>query len=178
VKISDERQWTWIDRKALGWPSGEWDGEPDKVHWKDEATGLDCLAVRNPRRGNWCGYVAVREDHPAFERDYDAVDVDVHGGITFADFCQEATGPERGICHVPFPGDPDRVWWLGFDCAHAWDHSPEDVKMSEERGGCWRIDRDSQYRTLEYVKSECRSLAGQLALLAAANGEGNGHAGQ
>lgn len=154
------QEWTWIDRAALGWPSGEWDGEPDKVHWKDDETGLDCLAVRNPRRGNWCGYVAVTQGHPYFEKD--GGDFEVHGGITFTDFCHESAGPERGICHVPFPGDPDRVWWLGFDCAHHNDHSPEDVKFEQERGGIWMIDMMSRYRTLGYVKQQCRRLAGQL----------------
>jgi hypothetical protein len=164
------REWRWIDREAAGWPSGEWDDEPDKAHWKDEATGLDCLAVRNSRMGNWCGYVAVAEGHPAFEKGYSEIRapdgnyIDVHGGLTFAGFCQETESPERGICHVPFPGEPARVWWLGFDCAHAWDHSPYDVKRSEE-GGIWRIFYDSSYRTLGYVKHQCRKLAGQLAAL-------------
>lgn len=27
----ETREWTTIDRAALGWPSGQWDGEPDKV---------------------------------------------------------------------------------------------------------------------------------------------------
>lgn len=168
----NSHEWTWIDRAEKGWPAGEWDGEPDKVHWKDEATGHDCLAVRNSHRGNWCGYVAVQEGHPAFGVEYGGVSVpdsdgeldspSVHGGLTFSDFCQDTTGPERGICHVPFPGDPDRVWWLGFDCAHAWDYSPDDAKRANERGGIWRLSCDSQYRTLAYVKNECRRLARQL----------------
>jgi hypothetical protein len=161
--MSDEQSWTWINRSELGWPSGEWDGEPDKVHWKDQQTGLDCLAVRNPRAGNWCGYVAVREGHPAFESSYGSVDVDVHGGLTFAGFCQETDGEHRGVCHVPYPGDPDRVWWLGFDCAHAWDYSPRDAQLAIEGSDCFRQGYDEHYRTLPYVKLECRKLAAQLA---------------
>lgn len=160
--MGDEREWTWIDRETLDWPSGPWDGEPDKVHWKDEATGLDCLAVRHSTRGNWCGYVAVREGHPSFEKGYDNTDADVHGGLTFADFCQETEGPHKGVCHVPYPGDPDRVWWLGFDCAHGWDYSPDDQRRARE-GGIWAISWDSEYRTLAYVRAQCRSLARQLA---------------
>lgn len=165
MNLEPLREWTWIDRKALGWPSGEWDDEPDKVHWKDAATGLDCLAVRNPRRGNWCGYVAVTEGHPAFGNGYSDVDADVHGGLTFADFCQETEGPHRGICHVPFPGEPDRVWWLGFDCAHAWDYCPEDKRLADEKGGCFTIGYDETYRTLGYVRMHCRNLAHQLAAM-------------
>lgn len=154
--------WTWIDRAERGWPSGDWDGEPDKAHWKDAATGFDCLAVRHETSGHWCGYVGVTDSHPAFGKDYDEVSVKVHGGLTFSGLCQETTSPERGICHIPYPGDPDRVWWLGFDCAHAWDYSPNDQKMSDERGYPFTIMSDASYRTLAYVQSECRDLACQL----------------
>lgn len=156
-------QFTTIDRAAKGWPSGEWDGEPDKVQWPDEATGLPCLAVRNRHHGNWCGYVGVTEGHRCFGKDWDGTgDLDVHGGITFGGHCQPGS-EESGICHLPDPGEPDHVWWLGFDCAHAWDHSPDDVKRAEERGGIWAIASDSSYRTLAYVQSQCRKLAEQLA---------------
>ena len=159
----ETKEYTTIDRKALGWPSGEWDGEPDKVQWQDAATGLPCLAVRNRRRGNWCGYVGVTEGHPFYEKDYEnGASADVHGGITFGDFCQPTEDESIGICHVPAAGDPDRVWWLGFDCAHAWDYSPDDKKRADEEGGIWAISHDSHYRTLGYVKSECANLARQL----------------
>lgn len=156
------QEWAGVADRS-GWLPGPWDGEPDKVHWKDAATGMDCLAVRNRHRGNWCGYVAVQESHPAFGRGYGDVDAEVHGGLTFADFCQETAGPGEGICHVPYPGDPDRVWWLGFDCAHAWDYSPSDYASSQNEGGFWRIQSDQSYKTLGFVKAHCRKLAAQLA---------------
>lgn len=163
------REWTWIDRKAEGWPSGEWDGEPDKAHWKDAVTGMDCLAVRHASSGHWCGYVGVPEGHPAFGRDYDDVRIgddewpDVHGGLTFADFCQETTGPERGVCHVPFPGDPDHIWWLGFDCAHSGDRSPRDAAYAAAGKECFRGYFGESYKPLGYVRSQCAKLAAQLA---------------
>lgn len=154
-------QFTTIDRAAKGWPSGEWDGEPDKMQWPDEATGLPCLAVRHQHSGHWCGYVGVTEGHRLFGKSYDeAYDLDVHGGLTFSDHCRPGA-EETGICHTPEPGEPDHVWWLGFDCAHAWDHSPYDAKRSEE-GGIWSMSGDSHYRTLAYVQGQCRKLAAQL----------------
>ena len=30
------------------------------------------------------GYVAVPKDHPYYGRDYDSIDVDVHGGLTYS----------------------------------------------------------------------------------------------
>ena len=152
-----------IDRAALGWPAGPWDGEPDKVQWPDEATGLPCLAVRNPRAGYWCGYVGVPPGHPLHGKDYSEVDFEVHGGLTFADECTPGENEAQGICHVPEPGEPDHVWWLGFDCAHAWDFSPQDRKLADERGYPFLIMDGEQYRTLAYVQQECASLAAQIA---------------
>lgn len=45
------------------WPDGPWRDEPDKVIWVDEATGLDCMIVRN-KMGTWCGYAGVGVQHP------------------------------------------------------------------------------------------------------------------
>lgn len=155
-------EWTTIDRKE--WPAGPWDGEPDKVQWPDEATGLPCIAVRNPRCGNWCGYVGVAEGHPYFEKGYEEPSVEVHGGLTFADACQPHGDEEgKGICHVAGTGEPDRVWWLGFDCAHSGDYSPQDAMYARDRPeSYWRLFPENSYKTLAYVKSECAKLAEQL----------------
>jgi hypothetical protein len=141
-----------------------------------------------------------------YGKDYDRVDVDVHGGLTFASRCTEIT-PEawqtmaakvrawrteaarypsgdaagrlkdwgaalgtfetwaeqargRFICHLPEPGEPDDVWWFGFDCAHYGDLSPS--YDSKYRGH----DELAVYRDLGYVERECANLAAQLAALA------------
>jgi hypothetical protein len=140
-------------------PAGPWDDEPDKAHWVDPETDLDCLIHRNPL-GALCGYVAVPPGHPYYEKDYDDVDVEVHGGLTYADKCREGADPSEGICHVPLPGRPEDVWWLGFDCAHLWDLTPgmEDLGVTLP---------DETYRDFEYVKAEIEQLAKQLAGVAA-----------
>ena len=150
-----------VDR--TGWPSGPWDGEPDKVQWTDAATGLPCVAVRHHMSGNWCGYVGVANDHPAYEKDCADIGVAVHGGgLTFADRCQE--GPEaEAICHVPEPGQSDDVWWAGFDCHHAWDLAPGAVARWTKMGMFPALDAGEVYRDLAYVRAECASLAEQLA---------------
>jgi hypothetical protein len=28
------------------WPPGPWDSEPDDLRWRDDSTGLPCLALR------------------------------------------------------------------------------------------------------------------------------------
>lgn len=51
------------------WGQGPWQDEPDKVQWRDGATGLPCLIVRGPH-GAFCGYVGVLDTHPWHRKDY------------------------------------------------------------------------------------------------------------
>ncbi|MDE2096384.1 MAG: hypothetical protein KGL39_03995 [Patescibacteria group bacterium] len=57
------------------WGGGPWVKEPDKKQWADPATGLPCLAVRHLELGNWCGYVGVSPDHPAYGLHYDGITI-------------------------------------------------------------------------------------------------------
>jgi hypothetical protein len=166
-----ERVYTTRDEKNT-WGDGPWLTEPDKISWTDEATGLPCLIVRGPA-GALCGYVGVSEGHPLFEQDYwgayEVLAETPHGGLTYADHCAE--GPEESaICHIPEPGQPDHVWWFGFDCAHAFDYIPGQAaanrKRYEETGDkLWLdiMDENETYRTVEYVQGEVRGLARALA---------------
>lgn len=139
------------------WGAGDWNGEPDKKQWLDPETGYPCLIVRN-RGGSLCGYVGVPRDHPLYEKDYEDVDVDVHGGLTFAEACAAGGDESRHICHKT-DGD-DHVWWFGFDCAHYLDVSPARVARDKDRG--WRVEWDAAYRNFAYVTKEVESLARQL----------------
>lgn len=61
------------------------------------------------------GYVGVPEGHPWFGRDYYAVDVSIHGGLTY------------GRNHLPVTekdGEPviDGLFWFGFDTCHCNDN--------------------------------------------------------
>ena len=133
--MTDTKEFTSIDKSQ--WGKGEWQGEPDKKLWLDESTGYPCRIVRHGDLGHLCGYVGVPPDHPAFENNYDDVDVECHGGLTYDNFSQ-------------------RVWWLGFDCAHFRDISPgRALRFSAAESG-------ASYKTLSYVESECRKLAKQL----------------
>jgi hypothetical protein len=151
-----------IDKSS--WGPGPWQDEPDRLEWKH--AGLSCLIVR-AQPGHLCGYVAVPPGHPWHGVDYSGrydengesytpspIDVDVHGGLTYAEKCQGK------ICHVPAPGDPDDVWWLGFDCAHLGDTSPK--REAEDRGRGW-FDPMASYKSVPYVRREVERLAEQVA---------------
>lgn len=110
--------------------------------------------------------------HAVLEKDenYDerTMGFEVHGGITFVGPCQEWESECEGVCHVADAGDLQEVWWFGFDCAHAMDLSPRMEALKKELNlpgfsmGKF-FGREEQYRTLEYVEAEIRSLALQLA---------------
>lgn len=166
----ETKEWRYVDKSS--WHAGPWHDEPDKRQWVDEDTGLPCLIVRGPS-GALCGYVGVSRAHPLYGTDYDArvhsncpdgdwcmhsaVDVDVHGGLTFADRCRPGEG-DRGICHVVEPGEDDDVWWFGFDCAHYLDLAPAHSRE-------YAYDPSAAYRGIRYVTNQVTSLAEQLKAL-------------
>lgn len=110
--------------------------------------------MRQEHHGALCGYVGVPRTHPLHRQPVETLepDLEVHGGLTYSGACSGK------ICHTPEPGEPDDVWWFGFDCAHAFDIIPG---MQFGTAG-----PRYEYRTLEYVTKEVNQLAEQLAALA------------
>lgn len=83
--------------------------------------------------------------------------LECHGGITYSGGCD---GP---ICHTPAPGEPENVWWFGFDCGHAGDVTPAMDALLRNLGSRFRDqDRGDVYRDLAYVQAEANRLAAQL----------------
>lgn len=154
-------------REQLKTLPGPWNEEPDSEEWYSP-TGLPCLVVRGAF-AQWCGYVAVPPGHP-WHGKYNELDVDVHGGLTYASACA------GHVCHVPRPGEPDNVWWLGFDFGHGGDFSPGLAVQSDRMrslvkglpGEPYEVSPFSfdtfdarNYATLARVKAECERLAQQ-----------------
>lgn len=131
-----------------------WENEPAHVEFRH--CGLPCLLHRGPL-GAWCGYVAVPPGHPLHGCSYSTPDISVHGGLTYADECAGA------ICHVPDPGEPDNVWWFGFDCAHGGDIVPKFVDLETIPETSRMFFQEGVYRDMAYVTRETRELAEQLA---------------
>jgi hypothetical protein len=141
-----------MDKSA--WGAGPWQDEPDRLEWRDAATGLVCLITRNPFMGNLCGYVGVPQSHPLAGREYHELEnIHAHGGVNYAAPC------EGNVCHVPQPGEED-VYWFGFDCAHGYDLAPGMAAIMPED---MRRTMDTPYRDFAYVQDQCARLAAQLA---------------
>jgi hypothetical protein len=137
----------------------------------DESYVADGIVAHN------CGYCGVPPGHPLHGGKGD--ELEVHGGITYSAPCQ-VDGP---ICHVPLPGEPDDVFWLGYDCGHAFDIQPGlDARMHamyegnpEAQAGRRELDRLHEdlakalpslprlhYWTLPEVIAETEALADQV----------------
>ncbi len=181
----ETKEYRTIDKST--WGDGPWTLEPDKRQWLDEETGYPCLIVRAGVTGALCGYVGIPETHRAYGLNYwgdsmkymgkkviskrklkhsklrkDMNNLDVHGGLTFSNFCGKSDDESKYICHVG-DGEP---WWIGFDAAHAWDISPAmDARLKSfgfDQDLSTLITKQCAYRDLSYVENEVRSLARQL----------------
>lgn len=103
--------------------------------WTTKA-GLRAVVVMVDDGSHRCGYIAVPDGHSLHGEEYDAFDVDVHGGVTFSGHGSEG---------YPASGTD---WWFGFDCAHF--------------GDATSYSRRGVFRSLEFVEAECESLASQI----------------
>ncbi len=136
-----------MDRfKMADAPAGSWQTEtPERKQWTHEATGYPCLMVRNAV-GAWCGYVGVWSDHPVRGMGYDELNerypnLPSHGELTYA-----------GGRNFDRPQNDERpIWWVGFDCSHAFDLCPAYPELS--------VGSVSEYRTEEYVTDLVDALA-------------------
>ncbi len=170
------------------WGPGPWQDEPDELTWTDESTGYKCH-IRRTWMGSLCGYVGLSEGHRlygksysyrfptgAFTRNQTEIDqqgaiplmlesmqtrmnvndgclpldclINVHGSITFSNM---------------WPDLEDGLWYMGFDCGHCDDYQPGLIASTEKALDHFSPLREyGTYRTIEYVKDQCRELARQL----------------
>ena len=85
-------------REKLAPYKGPWCSEPDKAQWLSD-DGLLCFMNRN-YNGVWCGYVALKPDHPLYFTHYNDLPDDLmrpHGGVTFSDLQFSNEEDEKGM---------------------------------------------------------------------------------
>lgn len=157
------------DQKLEWFGEGEWVDEPDAVSFS--FLGIKCAIRRTIKYeglseetpimvfgGHLCGYAKVPDGHPVLKSInheqmlYDQFNIDIHGGLTFAE---------------KFPnGD----YWIGFDCAHYDDIIPS-MKKIERMNDLMKSYQEKYpdcslfnptYKSLMFVIEECKSIAEQL----------------
>jgi len=127
-----------------------WKTEPNRLAFQDEDSGYECLILRTPF-GSWNGYVLLPRSHKFFGKESDDeifCDIKVHGGITFAG------------------GHPLFEFAIGFDCSHLEDLCPIELSFPKSSAVLSQFEMKKIYRTMDFAKAECISLARQLRDLA------------
>ena len=130
-----------------------------KVESDFEFKGCRCVVVF-ASMGHRCGYVGLPKEHICEGKDYDEIDVSVHGGLTYA-----GQGNK-------YPVDDNRSW-IGFDCAHYRDAKDLDLvkELNEEHTYTTIADMERMYpiggiiRNTEYVERELIELVKQLKII-------------
>ena len=153
--IFEERTFTYTDKTL--WPVGPWTTEVDRIQWVDPTTGYDCLLTRNPYCGFLCGYAGIPTSHPLSGVDYGDLynrSFAVESEITFSRFCAPK-GVEEGsdVCHVAYPGRPDKVYWFGFHCGNMRDFEPNKSTNIQ-----FNTDQND-YRDIAFVREHVTKLA-------------------
>ncbi len=120
-----------------------------------EYRGYTCV-VKLMKMGHRCGYVALPKTHPLYDKEYDKIDIDCHGGLTFGS--------------MRLDGQPNKgVYWIGFDCAHAYDRKDLEACRKAFPDQIAYYDAIEKYeksedvvRTKEFVEAECRHIVDQI----------------
>lgn len=83
--------------------------KPFRILREWESQGLKCAVTQGHHEwGNLCAYVRVPSSHPAYKKQYDDLDIQVHGGLTFSEI-------------EPCAHEDGQGWWFGIDFAHCYD---------------------------------------------------------
>lgn len=117
--------------------------EPEFIEWKEK--GYRCMISRNPKFGNYCGYVGIPTDHPWYGKDLDDAEIEkieVYGGITYA---------SDNHWRIKVAQGDSVVWWLGFDVVHWYDLTMYDVKNNFTPDG-------KTYKDFEFMQAEVKKL--------------------
>jgi hypothetical protein len=119
--------------------------------WKYKGYRCYVYKAETPSMEHHNGYVVLPPEHQDHGKDYDDIDVRVHGGLTYA---------ENGdhVATHDYPGKQESCT-IGFDCAHLYDATHPD-------GSFCGVPQDDEYPnhywTEEEVAAEVEQLVDQL----------------
>lgn len=123
--------------------------EKEGNHYEWQYKGYNCEITRcihksthDPNKkmaGHWCGYVILPKGHPYRLKDYQNMNVSVHGGLSYQ----------------------DKEGRIGFDCGHLGDVEPFDLANNEIQDPEIILNTNN-YWTKEEVIREVERMVDQL----------------
>lgn len=163
-------------------PDGSWIAVEGGGTYRDH----EYIIVLN-QSGHRCGYIALSPEHPYSQTpeeqrsllggkprphwDYDSLDIEVHGGLTFM-------SPDHDLKDLLTM--PCTDMWIGFDCGHYQDKcdvvmfkkyfEEEEAKEKESFFNAMNhddIDMGQTVKEFSYVEKQCHSVIDQLIRVAA-----------
>ena len=93
-------------------------------------------------------YVEIPKSHKYFEKGYNDIDIDCHGGLTYS---KESLKISDNVIL-------DNSWFIGWDYAHAGDYYGYDIKWK----GTDLDSEDNKKWTLFEIIEECKEVIKQL----------------
>jgi hypothetical protein len=117
-------------------------------------SGFFARSIGIPNTGSSVAYVGVPPKHPWHGAEYTSIDAEVHGGLTFS-------GEGQNFRYLLDSDKGAVAWWVGFDCAHAFDLVPSFEALARSLLGRTKPHPSDHYRDLAYVRSETCGLAEQ-----------------
>lgn len=121
--------------------------------------GYACRIIRSLSLMSLLGYVAIEKNHVFYNVGYDDINIDVHGGLTYASNKQPPTVVKDTMTNkldyitMPHHNKPKNAWWVGFDCSHYGDIIPAHPLLSNGQ---------DTYKGIEFVKNEIKGMVNQL----------------
>ena len=119
--------------------------EGDELQWDYTCSNgviIHCSIHRNDVK-TLCGYITLTKDNSLYGVDYDDINISAHGGLTYQGY------------------DQNENWVIGFDCGHYGDLTPYFLLKDDTFG---KFIQDGIYRDMEYVKTQCESMAEQASV--------------
>ena len=117
--------------------------EGDELQWDYTCSNgviIHCSIHRNDVNA-LCGYITLTKDNSLYGVEYDDINIQAHGGLTYQGY------------------DKNENYVIGFDCGHYGDLTPYFLLNEDSIFGLRGI-----YRDMQYVKSECESMAEQASV--------------
>jgi len=111
--------------------------------------GITYLIKQNPRMGFYLAYIKLPTESKLTKKDYDDIDLDVHGGLTFK---ETFTGKET----------PEDNWWgftkgtwIGWDYGHAGDfiYGDFDFGLGEKRWEYKEVESEIKQAIKQLLKT-------------------------